>query len=326
MIPPHAAGTRVPLILYQHCHGGEFNTGKNELVEPGWPDGTTGGQPTLGEDLVARGYAVLCIDEYAFGERQGRGPNGLDGKPLTGNAERAGLDALFQTEGRTINSMMARDNMMALDWALTLPDVDPKRVATMGMSMGGATARTQAFADPRISAVVSVAALSGDDWTGLWLLAPVPMLTMNGDNDPGSAPVHDPAWFEGAQSVKSVYGLFGVRNDYVNLVSTGLCQYPGCGTGPGLGHDLTVSEVSQALAFLDAQFQREPTGPWCSGLPDGLYCGSALINGDPNTLYACSGGAGPGGQAITAIVGATVSQVCAGGCEEKPVDANDACK
>jgi hypothetical protein len=56
------------------------------------------------------------------------------------------------------------------------------------------------------------------------------------------------------------------------------------------------------------------TGPSCTGLASGLYCGNDGVNGDANTLYKCNGGA------------ISVQQVCANGCQVMPAGTNDACK
>ena len=62
----------LPTVLYNHAHGGNYVLGKDELV-----DGRAGQQrPPYGEALTRAGYAVLCIDTWAFGERRGRCGNG----------------------------------------------------------------------------------------------------------------------------------------------------------------------------------------------------------------------------------------------------------
>ena len=55
------------------------------------------------------------------------------------------------------------------------------------------------------------------------------------------------------------------------------------------------------------------TGGGCSGFTDGLYCGGDYIQGDPNTLYRCSGG------------DLSVEQVCSNGCEVMPTNVDDQC-
>src|SRR5215217_6866295 len=58
----------LPVIFYNHAHGGDYNLGKDELL-----DGRNVLQrPPYADALTSLGYAALCIDTWAFGERRGR--------------------------------------------------------------------------------------------------------------------------------------------------------------------------------------------------------------------------------------------------------------
>jgi hypothetical protein len=64
--PAHKA----PAILYCHWHGGQYDIGKQELLQ-------TNATPVApGPALAAAGYVVLGIDAPCFGERNGAGPDG----------------------------------------------------------------------------------------------------------------------------------------------------------------------------------------------------------------------------------------------------------
>ncbi|MEO6908875.1 MAG: hypothetical protein ABI210_13400 [Abditibacteriaceae bacterium] len=54
-----------PTLLYHHAHAGEYDIGKNELI-----DGRGG--TSYGEEFARRGWAALCLDTWAFGERNPR--------------------------------------------------------------------------------------------------------------------------------------------------------------------------------------------------------------------------------------------------------------
>src|SRR5687768_8917866 len=60
------AGQRLPTILYNHAHGGDYKLGKDELLQ-----GNGFLQEPYAEELTARGYNVLCVDHWVFGERSG---------------------------------------------------------------------------------------------------------------------------------------------------------------------------------------------------------------------------------------------------------------
>ena len=61
---------KAPAILYCHWHGGEYDIGKEELFQAKHTP-----EPP-GPALAKRGFVVLGIDAYCFGERNGRGPGG----------------------------------------------------------------------------------------------------------------------------------------------------------------------------------------------------------------------------------------------------------
>src|SRR4051794_12099319 len=60
-------GKRLPTVLYNHAHGGDYQTGKTELLE----HRKYFQEPPYAEELTRRGYAALCIDHWVFGERSG---------------------------------------------------------------------------------------------------------------------------------------------------------------------------------------------------------------------------------------------------------------
>ncbi|NLH15988.1 MAG: hypothetical protein GX455_05365, partial [Phycisphaerae bacterium] len=61
-----------PAILYHHYHGDLYSQGKEEVLIRAFqtlPFAT-------GEELARKGYLVLCIDAYCFGQRRFQGPAG----------------------------------------------------------------------------------------------------------------------------------------------------------------------------------------------------------------------------------------------------------
>ncbi len=86
-----------------------------------------------GPELVRAGYVVLCVDAYCFGERRWQGPAG---KKEEGGQTESALSKTFLWQGRTLWGMMVRDDQLALGYLVTRPEVDPTRIAAMGLSMG----------------------------------------------------------------------------------------------------------------------------------------------------------------------------------------------
>ncbi len=118
-----------PAILYNHYHGGKYNQGKGEVIAKAFDklDFITG------EALVKEGYIVQCIDAYAFGQRRFQGPAG---EKEEGRQTEWSLFKAFLWEGKTLWGMIVRDDLLALNYLLSRPEVDPNRIGTMGMSMG----------------------------------------------------------------------------------------------------------------------------------------------------------------------------------------------
>lgn len=134
LLRPHAKGIRHPAVLYCHAHGNRPEIGRSELVK---------GRPALlapyGPLLASRGFVVLCADMPGFGERQSEG-----------GEEALAKAALWK--GKTLMGQMLCDLSAALDHLSTREDVDPDRIATLGLSMGATHAYWLATLDSRISA------------------------------------------------------------------------------------------------------------------------------------------------------------------------------
>lgn len=139
--PRNATGP-LPTILFNHSHGGNHEISKRELFE--------GREylsfPSYVQDLTGRGYAVLCIDHWTFGERRGRTESSTFKQMLW--------------EGRVLWGMMVYDSLKAIDYLITRDDVDAARIATLGMSMGSTMAWWVAALDERIKVCVDLCCLT----------------------------------------------------------------------------------------------------------------------------------------------------------------------
>lgn len=82
------------------------------------------------ERFAAAGFAALVFDHRGFGDSGGE-PD------------------LFKP------AMQLEDWRAAIEFARSLPEVDPERVATFGSSMGGGNALAAAARDPRVAAAIS---------------------------------------------------------------------------------------------------------------------------------------------------------------------------
>ncbi|WP_291292128.1 alpha/beta fold hydrolase [Enterococcus sp.] len=129
----------VPFVLFNHSHGGDFTSGKEELRSS-----SSYLQPeSFLEALIEDGYAVGAIDMWGFGERE-QGESALFKK--------------FSLYGQTLWGQRIYDNQQFLSYILSRTEVDSHQIATIGMSMGGLMSWWLAAVDERIALVVDLAA------------------------------------------------------------------------------------------------------------------------------------------------------------------------
>lgn len=142
---PREVSGRLPAVLYNHSHGGNYALGKDELTasrrylqaEP------------YAVELTRAGYCVLAIDHWCFGGRN--------------HTSELDTFKLMLWRGQVLWGMMVYDSLRALDYLLSRPEVDAARVATLGMSMGSTMAWWLAALDERIKVCLDLYCLTDFD-------------------------------------------------------------------------------------------------------------------------------------------------------------------
>lgn len=217
------AQSKAPAILYCHWHGGQYDSGKQELLQ------TNATPVAAGPALAEAGYVVLGIDAPCFGGRNGHGPDG----PLQKGSNGEMTASKFHLwAGRTLWGMMIRDDLTALDYLCTRAEVDAQRIGVTGISMGSTRSWWIMALDDRPRAAVCVGCMTRyeeliragmlkahgiyyfvpgmlrhfDTEAVIALGAPRPMLFMTGDQDGGS-PVEGVRHI--GEIVSRVYALHG---------------------------------------------------------------------------------------------------------------------
>jgi dienelactone hydrolase len=155
LLVPKSAGPH-PAVLLLHDHGAKFDIGKEKVIEPWeeppqklesarkWIAQYYGGR-FIGDELAKRGYVCLATDMLNWSDRGGGGYENQEA--LAAN--------LFQL-GASWAGLIAHEDLRAAEFLATRPEVEAKRVAAMGLSVGGyRTWQTAALSD-RIAAGVSV--------------------------------------------------------------------------------------------------------------------------------------------------------------------------
>lgn len=160
-----------PAVNLLHDHGAHLYIGKEKMVRPfaddslviadadAWVDNIYGGQ-FMGDYLARHGYVVFSTDAPMWGER-GR-KEGVDRNKydiIAGN---------MMMYGRCLSAFMTYDDIASTDFLATFPEVDPKRIACAGCSMGAYRAWMLAALSDKIAACAAVCWMVTTDVQMTW--------------------------------------------------------------------------------------------------------------------------------------------------------------
>lgn len=170
---PKGISGRAPAIVDLHSHGGMFLYGKEKVIDFEQNDHTMieyhqvnyEGRPTTTQ-LVRRGYIVITIDAFLFGERRvlmdedqsygwNRSEYSADDATYLNSICRAKANTLVKSliyTGKTWSGIVSWDDMRTVDYLVSRPDVDPDRIGCIGVSFGGWRSLFLSGLDSRISA------------------------------------------------------------------------------------------------------------------------------------------------------------------------------
>lgn len=145
LLIPQRRERPAPGLLYIHSHGGHYDLGKEELL--------TGLDvlPAYAPVCVEKGLVTLAIDSWCF-----------SGRKHQADGQRGEHDAfkLMLWRGQTLWGMMLFDELQALTYLASRPEVDPQRLGVFGLSMGATKAWWLAALDPRVSVCINLCCLT----------------------------------------------------------------------------------------------------------------------------------------------------------------------
>ena len=156
MLVPKGLGP-FPAALVLHDHGARFDIGKEKLIAPWghpareqsaalWADKYFSGR-FPGDALAKRGYVVLAVDALGWGDRTAPGFQTSSQQALAAN--------LFNL-GTSFASIIATEDVRAARFLASRSEVDPRRVAAMGFSMGAFRAWQVAALSDDVKAGIAV--------------------------------------------------------------------------------------------------------------------------------------------------------------------------
>ncbi len=185
LLIPSRQGAGKPGVIAIHCHSGRYFWGHQKILSsPGEPEfltqfrqNTYGGR-AYAEELARRGFVVLVIDGFYFGERRLRveeiDPASAPGPfrarlnelrqlnagtaewvrvvdSLSSDYEHLTAKTIF-TAGATWPGILSWDDRRAVDYLASRPEVNRERLGCLGLSIGGLRTVYLIGTDPRIKA------------------------------------------------------------------------------------------------------------------------------------------------------------------------------
>jgi dienelactone hydrolase len=268
MLVPDGKGP-FPGVLLLHDHGSKFDIGKEKLIRPwsdetrlasaqAWSDRYFSGR-FVGNELAARGYAVLAVDALGWGDRSGLGYD-----------PQQALASNFFNLGSSLAGLVAREDVRAAALLATLPGVDRRRISALGFSMGAYRAWQVAALSEHVRAAISVCWM-----TTLKEMMVVGNNTLRGQSayfmlhpglydyldipDVASIAAPKPAlFFEG--ELDPLFTNAGVTMAYEKMRAVWRSQRAESRfqskIWPGLGHIFVREMQDEAFAWLDSQMKR----------------------------------------------------------------------
>lgn len=186
VLVPKNLSRPAPAIVALHDHGGFYLWGREKIVE--MPDEHSvltefkrqyyGGR-SIATELVRQGYIVVVIDMFYWGERRmlldddaedwKARPASLTRERIQAYNARSGqneqlIGRSIYAAGFTWPGVMFWDDIRTVDYLLTRPDVDRRRIGCVGLSVGGLRSCHLAALDDRIRASVVVGWMTSFPW------------------------------------------------------------------------------------------------------------------------------------------------------------------
>lgn len=145
LLIPDRREPRAPGLLYIHAHGGTYQMGSEELIS---------GRdilPAYAPVCAAKGLVTLAIDSWCFG-----------GRKHVESGDQGEMDTfkLMLLRGQLLWGMMLFDELQAISYLSSRPEVDAKRIGAFGLSMGAIKAWWLAALDPRVNLCIDLCCLT----------------------------------------------------------------------------------------------------------------------------------------------------------------------
>lgn len=263
-----------PAAIMLHDHGSQFTIGKEKFVKPfASEEGDDAKIKTAdmwaakyfegtfpGDELAKRGYVVLSIDAFGWGDRS---------VPGFKTASQQSLGSNLMNMGTSFAAIIAMEDVRAAKFLASLPEVDKTRVVSVGFSMGAFRSWQLAAICDEVTAGISICwfgtmkdmmvigngQLKGNSAFAMLhptiarfldypdvagLAAPKPMLFFNGNADP-ICPLNGVN--KGYDQLHSIWKANGAENKLHTEIRDG-------------GHAFPIAWQNAAFDWIDKQFKK----------------------------------------------------------------------
>jgi dienelactone hydrolase len=155
MLIPKGKGP-FPTVLLLHDHGAKLDIGKEKVIQPfedksehiesaqTWVEKYYGGR-FIGDELAKRGYVCFATDALNWSDRGGAGQEGQ--QALASNLLHMGM---------SLAGVIAHEDLRTAEFLASQPEVDARRIAAMGLSMGSFRAWQLAALSEQVNAGVAI--------------------------------------------------------------------------------------------------------------------------------------------------------------------------
>src|SRR5262249_6371736 len=149
LLPKNRAGS-VPAVVCLPGHGRGVDDVVRIAEKGEQREGKSSYENDFAIQVVENGYAAFAIEQFAFGCRRDEAARRKSASTSSCQPA-AGAALLF---GQTMIAWRVWDVMRAIDYLTTRPEIDPRRLATMGISGGGTVSFFSGALDERIKVAV----------------------------------------------------------------------------------------------------------------------------------------------------------------------------
>ncbi len=231
---PKEAEKPCPALICLQGHSTGMHISMGRVVYEDDKKTIAGGDRDFARQIVNQGYAALCVEQRAFGERRSEAGDKfvkMHMPHINTTCDHAAHTAMLI--GRTLIGERVWDVCRAIDVLEAIPEINKDKIGVMGNSGGGTAAYYSACMEPRIKAVMPSCSVCSFRDSIAWkhhcacnyipgiaqyfdmgelaaLIAPRPLVVVAGQKDDG---FHIDGVHKVYKTIEAIYSKAGAENN-----------------------------------------------------------------------------------------------------------------